>query len=49
MRNYKVVTETAVGRCCSKIGVLKSVAIFTGKHPCWDLFSVKLQDLRPAT
>ena len=26
-----------------KIGVLKKFAIFTGKHLCWSLFSIKLQ------
>ena len=27
---------------CDK-GVLKNSAIFTGKHLCWSLFSIKLQ------
>ena len=28
----------------SKIGVLKNVATFTGKHLCWSLFLIKLED-----
>ena len=28
-----------------KIGVLKNLGIFTGKHVCWGLFLVKLQAL----
>ena len=28
---------------------LKTFAIFTGKHPCWNLFLIKLQAFRPAT
>ena len=30
------------------IGVLKNFPIFTGKHPCWSLFLIKLQAFRPA-
>ena len=30
-----------------KIGVLKNFAIFTGKHPCWSLFKIKLQAWKP--
>ena len=33
----------------SKIDGLKIFANFTGKHLCWSLFSIKLQDFRPAT
>ena len=29
--------------------VLKSFAIFTGKHLCWSLFLIKLHAFRPAT
>ena len=29
-----------------KIGFLKHFTIFTGKHPCWSLFSIKLQAWR---
>ena len=29
-----------------KIGVLKNVARFTGKHQCWSLFFIKLHALR---
>ena len=32
-----------------KIGVLKKFAIFTGKHLCWSLFSIKLLCFRPVT
>ena len=35
-----------------KLGALKNVANFTGKHLCWSLFLIKLQTLkawRPAT
>ena len=32
----------------SKIGALKSFAIFTGKNLCWSLFLIKFQDWRPA-
>ena len=31
------------------IGVLKSPAIFTGKHLYWSLFLIKLKAFRPAT
>ena len=31
-----------------KTGVLKNFAIFTGKHLCWSLFLIKLQDWRLA-
>ena len=29
-----------------KVGVLKNVAIFTGKHLCWNLFLIKMQAWR---
>ena len=29
-----------------KIGFLKNFAIFTGKHPCWSFFLIKLQAFR---
>ena len=32
-----------------KIGVLKNLAYFKGKHVCWSLFLIKLQALSPAT
>ena len=34
-------------RCSIKIAILKIFAIFTGKHLCWNLFLIKLQDWRP--
>ena len=33
--------------CSVKKDVLKYFAIFTGKHLCWSLFLIKLQDFRP--
>ena len=36
-------------RCSTKKVVRKNFAIFTGKHLCWSLFLIKLQDFRPAT
>ena len=39
----------AVVQVFFKIGVLKNFRNFTGKHPCWSLFLIKLQVLRPAT
>ena len=35
--------------CSIEKTVLKNFAIFTGKHLCWSLFLIKLQDFRPAT
>ena len=32
-----------IGQMFFKIGVLKNFAIFTGKHPCWSLFLIKLK------
>ena len=32
-----------------KIGVIRNFAIFTGKHLCWSLFSIKLHALQPTT
>ena len=32
-----------------KKAVLKNFAIFTGKHPCWSLFLIKLQAWRTGT
>ena len=32
-----------------KIGVLKNLANFTGKHLCWSLFLIKLQLFKSAT
>ena len=31
-----------------KIGVLKNIAIFTGKHLCWSLFLMKVQAWSPS-
>ena len=33
-------------RCSIKKALLKNIAIFTGKHLCWSLFLIKLEDLR---
>ena len=35
--------------CSVKKGVLKSLAKFTGKHLCWSLFLIKLQQIKSAT
>ena len=32
-----------------KKAILKNLAIFTEKHLCWSLFSIKLQVFRPVT
>ena len=32
-----------IGQMFFKIGVLKNFAIFTGKHPWWSLFLIKLK------
>ena len=32
-----------------KIGALKNLTIFSGKHLSWNLFLIKFQALRPAT
>ena len=32
-----------------KKAVLNNFPIFAGKHLCWSLFLIKLQDFRPAT
>ena len=32
-----------------KTGVIRNVAMLTGKHLCWSLFVIKLQVLWPAT
>ena len=45
MRNYR----SSRSHIFFKIGVLKNLAIFTGKYLCWSLFSIKLQTWRPAT
>ena len=36
-------------KCSAKKAILKNFAIFTGNRPCWSLFSIKLQALKPAT
>ena len=36
-------------RCSIKKAVLNNFAIFTGKHLCWSLYLIKLQDFSPAT
>ena len=35
--------------CSIKKDLLKNFIIFTGKHLCWILFLIKLQDWRPTT
>ena len=41
--------EAAVFKCSSKYVFLNFFSKFTGKHPCWSLFLMKLQGFRPAT
>ena len=36
-------------KCSIKRAFLKNFAIFTGKHPCWSLFLIKLHAKRPVT
>ena len=36
-------------RCSIKKGVLKNFAIFTGKHMCWSLFFITLEEWRAGT
>ena len=40
--------QTAVHSVFFKTGVLKKLAIFMGKHPCWRLFLIKFQGWRLA-
>ena len=35
--------ENRRSEMCCKVGGLKDIANFTGKHLCWSLFSIKLQ------
>ena len=44
-----LILRTSHRKCSVKKGVLKTFAIFTGKHLCWSLFLIKLQPWRPAT
>ena len=41
--------EAATRGVLYKKAVLRKLAICTGKHLCWSLFSVSLQGRRPAT
>ena len=36
--------ESSLSQMFFKIGVLKNFVNFTGKHLCWSLFLIKLQD-----
>ena len=45
---FNLVTASTFINCpnmFSEKGVLKNFALFTGKHLCWSLFSIKLQSL----
>ena len=39
----QALNRTSVSQMFFKIGVLKNFAMFTGKHPCWSPFLIKLQ------
>ena len=43
LRNRKALYRTSHRRCSIKRSLGKSFAIFTGKHLCWSLFSIKLR------
>ena len=59
MGNIEITTKLFILKSVSSIdhdyleaaarGVLKNVAIFTGKLLCWSLFLIKLQAFRSAT
>ena len=42
-------TEAATGGVLYKKAVLKNFSNFTGKHPCWSLFLIKLQALKDSS
>ena len=44
-----IISRSSHRRCSIKKAVLKNLAIFTGKHPCWNVFLIKLQNFRTAT
>ena len=48
MLKEAVTTRSSRSQMLFKIGVLENFAIFTGKHPCWSLFKIKLQVRKPA-
>ena len=37
-------STVVVRRCSSKLGVLKALANYTGKHLCWSLILKELQE-----
>ena len=41
----KKIFRSSHQRCSVKIGVLKNFSNFTGKHLCWSLFLIKLQQM----
>ena len=41
--------RTSHWMCSGKKRVMKNLANFTGKHLCWILILIKLQQIRPAT
>ena len=47
----KAISKSSRSQMLFKIADLQQFAIFTGqeKHPCWSLFLINLQGLRPAT
>ena len=47
--NQKLRVQEQPSQMFFKIGAVKNLAMFTGKHLCWNLFLIKLQDLRHET
>ena len=41
--------KSSLSQMFSKIGILKNLANFIGKHQCWSIFLMKFQAWRPAT
>ena len=43
------VSKSYAGKGLERLFLIQDMAIFTGKHLCWILFSTKLRTFRPAT
>ena len=43
------VSKSYAGKGLERLFLIQDMAIFTGKHLCWFLFSTKLRTFRPAT
>ena len=42
VRSWRLTNRSSRSQMLFKIGVLKNLTIFTGKHLCWSLFLIKL-------